>query len=77
MPRRRGLGAASCDALAWDIDDLAADPELGTVDGRLARAAEIDERVRRWCATRHRRRRRRRRSRPTACRPARSTTPAT
>ena len=41
-----------CDTLAWDIDDLAADPELGTVDGRLARAAEIDERVRRWCVTR-------------------------
>ena len=41
-----------CDTLAWDIDDLAADAELGTVDGRIARAAEIDERLRRWCMTR-------------------------
>jgi len=41
-----------CETVAWDIDDLAADPELGTVAGRLARAAEIDERLQRWCATR-------------------------
>jgi crotonobetainyl-CoA:carnitine CoA-transferase CaiB-like acyl-CoA transferase len=34
------------------MTDLAADHALHTVEGRLARAAEIDERLRAWCTTR-------------------------
>ena len=44
--------ARLCDTVAWDIADLADDPELGTAAGRIARAAEIDDRLRRWCASR-------------------------
>jgi crotonobetainyl-CoA:carnitine CoA-transferase CaiB-like acyl-CoA transferase len=38
--------------VAWDIADLASEPELSTVTGRIARAADIDARLRRWCASR-------------------------
>ena len=38
--------------MSWDIADLAGDPELATAAGRIARAAEIDARLRRWCASR-------------------------
>ena len=41
-----------CDTVAWDIADLASEPELSTAAGRIARAAEIDARLRRWCASR-------------------------
>ncbi len=41
-----------CDTVAWEIADLASEPELSTAAGRIARAAEIDARLRRWCASR-------------------------
>jgi len=41
-----------CEAVAWDIADLAADPELATAEGRFRRREEIDARLRAWCATR-------------------------
>ena len=45
-----GRGCAT--TVSWDIADLASDPELATVAGRIARVAEIDARLRRWCASR-------------------------
>jgi crotonobetainyl-CoA:carnitine CoA-transferase CaiB-like acyl-CoA transferase len=41
-----------CATVAWDIADLAADPELATCAGRLGHVAEIDERLRQWCSSR-------------------------
>ncbi len=34
------------------MSDLAADDTLQTVEGRIARAVDIDERLREWCSTR-------------------------
>src|SRR5262249_51391074 len=34
------------------IADLARDPALATAEGRFARCAEIDERLREWCSSR-------------------------
>ena len=66
-----------CDTVSWDIADLASEPELA--DGR--RADRPGRRDRRPAAPvvrqPHGRGGRRRRCRPTACRPARSRTPAT
>jgi crotonobetainyl-CoA:carnitine CoA-transferase CaiB-like acyl-CoA transferase len=41
-----------CEVVAWDIGDLAADLECSTVAGRLARATEIDARLKTWCTSR-------------------------
>jgi crotonobetainyl-CoA:carnitine CoA-transferase CaiB-like acyl-CoA transferase len=41
-----------CETVTWDIGDLARDARLQTVDGRVARADEINERLASWCATR-------------------------
>jgi crotonobetainyl-CoA:carnitine CoA-transferase CaiB-like acyl-CoA transferase len=41
-----------CAAVGPAIGDLASDPELATVPGRLARSAQIDARLREWCMTR-------------------------
>ncbi len=41
-----------CATVSWDIADLADDPELATRAGRIGHAAEIDERLSRWCASR-------------------------
>jgi crotonobetainyl-CoA:carnitine CoA-transferase CaiB-like acyl-CoA transferase len=41
-----------CATVAWDIADLAADPDLATAAGRFERSEEIDERLRTWCASR-------------------------
>jgi crotonobetainyl-CoA:carnitine CoA-transferase CaiB-like acyl-CoA transferase len=41
-----------CDTLGWGIADLAADPGLATVAGRIERGAEVDERLREWCTSR-------------------------
>ena len=44
--------ARLCAAVSWDIGDLAGDPRFATAAGRIAGAAEIDARLRRWCASR-------------------------
>ena len=44
--------ARLCDAVSWEIADLASDAELATAAGRIARIAEIDARLRQWCANR-------------------------
>ena len=41
-----------CTTVAAGMSDLAADETLQTVEGRIARVAEIDERLREWCSTR-------------------------
>jgi crotonobetainyl-CoA:carnitine CoA-transferase CaiB-like acyl-CoA transferase len=41
-----------CETVSWEIADLADDPQLATVAGRIERVVEIDERMRRWCANR-------------------------
>ncbi len=41
-----------CATVAAGMSDLAADDTLQTVEGRIARAAEIDDRLREWCSTR-------------------------
>jgi benzylsuccinate CoA-transferase BbsF subunit len=41
-----------CETVSWDIADLADDSELATSAGRIRRSDEVDERLRRWCATR-------------------------
>jgi len=41
-----------CETVGPDIADLAADPGLATAAGRIARRAEIDERMREWCTAR-------------------------
>ena len=41
-----------CETVSWDIADLRDDPHLATAQGRIERAADIDERMRRWCASR-------------------------
>ncbi len=44
--------ARLCETVGWIISDLANDPQLATVDGRFARVADIDERMREWCMSR-------------------------
>lgn len=41
-----------CETVAAELSDLAGDDELRTVEGRVERADEIDDRLRAWCATR-------------------------
>jgi crotonobetainyl-CoA:carnitine CoA-transferase CaiB-like acyl-CoA transferase len=41
-----------CGAVGWGMTDMVHDPSLATVEGRFARSAEIDERMREWCSTR-------------------------
>jgi crotonobetainyl-CoA:carnitine CoA-transferase CaiB-like acyl-CoA transferase len=41
-----------CTTVAAGLSDLAADDTLQTVEGRIARAAQIDERLSEWCSTR-------------------------
>ncbi len=41
-----------CATVSWDIADLANDRRLDTVAGRIARRADIDARLRQWCASR-------------------------
>ena len=41
-----------CATVGWDIADLADDHALATVDGRIARRAEIDARLAEWCTSR-------------------------
>ena len=41
-----------CTTVGAGMSELAADDTLQTVDGRIARAVEIDDRLREWCSTR-------------------------
>jgi crotonobetainyl-CoA:carnitine CoA-transferase CaiB-like acyl-CoA transferase len=50
--RDDGQWASLCETVGWAMADLARDPELSTVGGRLARSAEIDTLLREWCMTR-------------------------
>jgi crotonobetainyl-CoA:carnitine CoA-transferase CaiB-like acyl-CoA transferase len=44
--------ARLCETVGWGIADLAADRDLATAAGRIARRTEIDERLREWCTSR-------------------------
>jgi crotonobetainyl-CoA:carnitine CoA-transferase CaiB-like acyl-CoA transferase len=41
-----------CATVAWDIADLADDPDLATAAGRVAHAGAIHDRLRQWCSSR-------------------------
>ena len=45
--------ARLCETVEWAMVDLAHDPELSTVGGRVAGREEIDRRLREWCASRY------------------------